>query len=214
MLTYNSLSLYLQIIINITLLTGLILFVKTGIKLKTVLFLFLSGESVLEMSDLIGRLMKLNTFNTYNYSLSQFFGLIMLTEIYNVYFIRIPRLVKLVVYVYATMCLILNLVYVQNIKSVTFYSNIISTVIICSFAAVYFLNVIRKSRVDRDLLIVNITVFLFFSIESLISTTFNFLISNHLTWVAPIWLFRGVLLWSFYIAFINLGCRIGKIRAW
>jgi hypothetical protein len=212
MLSYNSLSLYLQITINLTLLTGLILFVKTGIKIKMILAAFLVGELILELSDLMDRLLKLNTFNTYNYSVSQFFGLIMLTEIYSRYFISIPYPLKLAVYGCAVVSLALNIVYVQDIKSVTFYSSIITNIVICSFAAVYFLNGIKKERIDRNLFMVNIFVFLFFSIECLISTTFNFLITNHLEWVAPIWLFRGAVLLSFYIAFINLGCRTGRIR--
>ncbi|MDH6250302.1 hypothetical protein M2347_000029 [Chryseobacterium sp. H1D6B] len=211
--TYNSLSLYLQMIINLTLITGLILFIKTGIKIKVLLFIFLFGESALELTDLAGRLMKLNSLNTYNYPLSQFFGLVMITAVYSRYFIKIPNLLKWAVYVYAVLSLAVNIMYIQNIKSVTFYSNIVSSIIICALAGTYFLKIIKKTRIDRNLFSVSISVFLFFSIECLISTTFNFLISSHLEWVAPIWLFRGILLCFFYISFINLGCRIGTIRA-
>jgi hypothetical protein len=212
-LSYNSLSLYLQVLINLTLLAGLILFVKNGIKLKEVIMLFLVGEFALELTDLIDRLLKLNTLNLYNYALSQFLSLVMLTEIYSKYFIKLPAFIKWPVYLYATVFLIINLMDRNNI-SVTFYSNIISSIIICSYAAVYFMTILKKGKVEKSLFIVNIFVFLFFSVECLISTTFNFLITNHLEWVAPIWLFRGVLLWCLYLAFINLGCRSGKIRAW
>lgn len=212
MFSYNSLSLYLQIIINLVLCTGLIILVKEGIKAKIPVIVLLSGEFMLELSDLAGRLMKLNTFNIYNYTLSQFFGLMILTVIYSNYYIQLSREVRWMIYCYAILTLITNVLYVQNDMQVTFYSNIITSVIICSYAASYFMKIIREGRTDRDMFVVNIIVFLFFSIECLISTTFNFLISNHLSWVAPIWLFRGILLLSFYISFINLGCGVGKIR--
>lgn len=213
MLSYNNLSLYLQVLINLTLLTGLVLFVKNGIKIKEAIVLFLAGEFALELTDLVDRLLKLNTLNTYNYALSQFFGLVMLTEIYSRYFIKLPDFIKWIIYLYATVFLIINLVNMQNGTSVTFYSNIISSIIICIFAAAYFMKMLRKGKIEKSLFLVNICVFLFFSVECLISTTFQFLITNHLEWVAPIWLFRGVILWCFYFAFINLRCHSLKIRA-
>ncbi|TQM22523.1 hypothetical protein FB551_2236 [Chryseobacterium aquifrigidense] len=212
MFSYNSLSLYLQIIINLVLCTGLVVLIKEGIKTKLPVIVLLSGELMLELTDLTDRLMKLNTLNTYNYILSQFFGLMILTVIYNNYYIQLSRRLRGLVYCYAVLVLIINGVFVQNDMQVTFYSNIITSMIICSYAAAYFMKVIREGRADRDMFIVNIIVFLFFSIECIISTTFNFLISNHLNWVAPIWLFRGILLLSFYLAFINLGWGVGKIR--
>ncbi|CAH0169584.1 hypothetical protein [Chryseobacterium sp. Bi04] len=198
--------------INLVLLTGLIVLIKEGIKTKFPVILLLSGELILEMTDLTGRLMKLNTFNTYNYALSQFFGLVALTAVYSSYYIQLSREIRWIVYCYAGILLIGNILYIQNGTSVTFYSNIISSIIICSYAASYFMKIIREGRVEKSMFIVNIIVFLFFSVECVISTTFNFLISNHLGWVGPIWLFRGVLLLAFYIAFINLGCGVGKIR--
>lgn len=212
MFSYNSLSLYLQIIINLVLCTGLIVLIKEGIKTKLPVIILLSGELMLEFTDLTDRLMKLNTLNTYNYILSQFFGLMILTVIYNNYYIQLSRTLRGVVYCYAVLVLITNGLFVQNDMRVTFYSNIITSIIICSYAAAYFMKIIREGRTDRNMFIVNIIVFLFFSIECIISTTFNFLISNHLNWVAPIWLFRGILLLSFYLAFINLGWGVGKIR--
>ena len=212
MLSYNSLSLYLQIIINLVLCTGLIILIKEGIKTKLPVIILLSGELMLELTDLTDRLMKLNVLNTYNYILSQFFGLMILTVIYNNYYIQLSRTLRGIVYCYAVLVLITNVLYVQNDRQVTFYSNIITSIIICSYAAAYFMKIIREGRADRDMFIGNIIVFLFFSIECIISTTFNFLISNHLNWVAPIWLFRGILLLSFYLAFINLGWGVGKIR--
>ncbi|MCJ7932679.1 MAG: hypothetical protein MUW56_03325 [Chryseobacterium sp.] len=205
-------SLYLQIVINLTLCTGLILFIIAGIKIRLAVMLFFSGELALELTDLVGRLMKLNTLNTYNYALSQFLSLIMLTEIYRKYCIRIPDVARGMIYLYAGALLMGNMIYMQSNTSVTFYSNIISSIIICSFAAAYFMKIIRRGRAEKSLFVINILVFLFFSVECLISTTFSFLISNHLDWVAPVWLFRGVLLLSFYIAFINLGWCVGKIR--
>ncbi|WP_123906647.1 hypothetical protein [Chryseobacterium sp. MYb7] len=181
-------------------------------KTKISVIVLLLGEFMLELTDLAGRMMKLNTFNTYNYMLSQFFGLIVLTVIYGNYYIQLSRELKWMIYGYAILTLITNVLYVQNDMQVTFYSNIITSIIICSYAASYFMKIIREGRTDRNMFVVNIIVFLFFSIECLISTTYNFLISNHLNWVAPIWLFRGILLLSFYIAFINLGCGVGKIR--
>jgi hypothetical protein len=190
----------------------LVVLIKEGIKTKLPVIVLLSGELMLELTDLTDRLMKLNTLNTYNYILSQFFGLMILTVIYNNYYIQLSRRLRGLVYCYAVLVLIINGVFVQNDMQVTFYSNIITSMIICSYAAAYFMKVIREGRADRDMFIVNIIVFLFFSIECIISTTFNFLISNHLNWVAPIWLFRGILLLSFYLAFINLGWGVGKIR--
>ncbi|MDR3023437.1 hypothetical protein [Chryseobacterium sp.] len=176
------------------------------------MIILLSGEFMLELTDLADRMMKLNTLNIYNYTLSQFFGLMILTVIYSNYYIQLSRDLKRMIYGYAILAFIINLLYMQDDAQVTFYSNIITSIIICSYAASYFMKIIREGRADRDMFIVNIIVFLFFSIECIISTTFNFLISNHLNWVAPIWLFRGLLLLSFYIAFINLGCGVGKIR--
>ncbi len=212
MFSYNSLSLYLQIIINLVLCTGLILLIKEREKTKLPVIILLSGEFMLELADLAGRLMKLNTFNTYNYTLSQFFGLMILTVIYSNYYIQLSRELRWMIYCYAILVLLTNVLYVQGDTQITFYSNIITSIIICSYASSYFMKIIREGRTDRDMFIVNIIVFLFFSIECLISTTYNFLISNHLNWVAPIWLFRGFLLLFFYIAFINLGCGVGKIR--
>ena len=212
MFSYNSLSLYLQIIINLVLCTGLIVLVKEGIKTKIPVIVLLSGEFLLELTDLANRLMKLNTLNIYNYTLSQFFGLMILTVIYSNYYIQLSREVRWAIYGYAVLTFITNILYVQNGNLITFYSNIVTSVIICSYAASYFMKIIKEGRVEKNMFIVNVIVFLFFSIECIISTTFNFLISNHLNWVAPIWLFRGFLLLSFYIAFINLGCGVGKIR--
>ncbi len=212
MFSYNSLSLYLQIMINLVLCIGLIVLIKEGIKTKLPVIILLTGELMLELTDLTDRLMKLNTLNIYNYTLSQFFGLMTLTVIYNHYYIQLSLKLRWMIYCYAILALITNLLYVQDNTRITFYSNIITSIIICSYAASYFMKIIRQGRADRNMFIVNILVFLFFSIECIISTTFNFLISNHLSWVAPIWLFRGILLLSFYIAFINLGCGVGKIR--
>ncbi|RXM39470.1 hypothetical protein BOQ62_11440 [Chryseobacterium sp. CH21] len=205
-------SLYLQITINLVLCAGLIIVVKEGIKTKLSVIVLLLGEFMLELTDLAGRMMKLNALNTYNYTLSQFFGLIVLTVIYGNYYIQLSREVKWMIYCYAIVTLITNVLYVQDATKVTFYSNIITSIIICSYAASYFMKIIKEGRTDRNMFVVNIIVFLFFSIECLISTTYNFLISNHLNWVAPIWLFRGILLLSLYISFINLGCGVGKIR--
>ncbi|WP_418124563.1 hypothetical protein ACNFU2_07855 [Chryseobacterium sp. PTM-20240506] len=214
MLSYNDLSLCLQVLINLTLFTGLILLVRRGITSKEAILLFLLGELALELTDLVDRLLKLNTLNTYNYALSQSFGLIMLTEIYSKYCIKLPQPLRWMIYLYAAVFLVINIVNVRDHTPATFYSNIISSIIICSFAAAYFVKVLKRGRVEKSVLIFNISVFLFFSVECLISTTFDFLISNHLEWVAPIWLFRGILLWCFYLALINLGCCSGKIRAW
>lgn len=211
---YNSLSLGLQVLLNLTLVAGLILFLMTGIREKFLLFLFFLGESALELSDLIGRLMKLNLYNVYNYSLSQFLSLLALTEIYNAYFFRISSPVRVMIYVSALILLAFNMVYHQSIEALTFYFTIIPNIVICSFGGIFFLNVIETGRTDQTLLRVNVMVFLFFSIETVISTTFNFLINNHMEWVAPVWLFRGVLLLAFYIAIANLGCRTGKVRIW
>jgi hypothetical protein len=212
--TYNELSFYLQFTINLTLLTGLGLFLKRGKQVKILLLLFLLGELTLEFSDLVFRLMKINTVNFYIYPASQCFGLLMITEIYNKYFFKIPKDIQWIIYLFAGLSLTINIIDKQSTESVTFYSNIITNILICSFAGTYFLNVIRNTRIDKTLFILNVFIFLFFSIESIISTTFNFLINNHLEWVAPVWLFRGVLLWSFYIAFINLGCRAGRMKVW
>ncbi len=212
MFSYNSLSLYLQIVINLVLFSGLIVLVKEGVKTKLSLVVLLSGELMLELTDLTDRLMKLNTLNTCNYALSQFFGLIILTVIYSRYYIRISRGIQWMIYCYAVLTLFTNLFSAQNEGLVTFYSNIITSITICSYAATYFLKIIREGRAEKNMFLVNIIVFLFFSVECLISTAFNFLISNHLNWVAPIWLFRGLLLLFLYLAFINLGCGVGKIR--
>ena len=212
--TYNELSFYLQYAINFTLLIGLALFLRRWKQVKFLLLLFLFGEFVLELTDLVFRVLKVNTVNIYVYPLSQCFGLLMITQIYNKYFFKIPKQLQWVIYLFAGLSLTVNIIYKQNIESVTFYSNIITNILICSFAGVYFLNVIKKTKINKTLFILNVFIFLFFSIESIISTTFNFLINNHLEWVAPVWLFRGVLLWSFYIAFINLGCRAGKMKVW
>ncbi len=176
------------------------------------MIVLLSGELMLELTDLIERLFKLNALNTYNYALSQFFGLIILTVIYNNYYIQLSREIRWMVYCYAGLVLMGNILYVQSSTLVTFYSNVITSIIICMYAASYFMKIIKEGRTAKKLLIVNSIVFLFFSVECLISTAFNFLINNHLDWVAPIWLFRGVLLLSFYLAFINLGCGVGGIR--
>ncbi|MDN3692069.1 hypothetical protein QWZ06_07270 [Chryseobacterium tructae] len=72
MFSYNSLSLYLQVIINLVLLAGLIVLIKEKAKAKLPVIILLSGELILELTDLIDRMLKLNTLNTYNYALSQF----------------------------------------------------------------------------------------------------------------------------------------------
>jgi hypothetical protein len=210
MITYNELSFYLQYTINFTLLVGLGLFLKSG---KKLFLFFLLGEFALELSDLIFRILKINIVNIYIYPISQCFGLLMITKIYDKYFFVIPKPGKWIIYLFAGLSFVVNLIYRQKIESITFYSNIITNILICSFAATYFLNMIRNMRFDRNFFILNVFIFLFFSVESIISTTFNFLINNHLEWVAPVWLFRGILLWLLYIAFINLGCRLGRMKA-
>lgn len=209
---YNELSFYLQFTINVTLLTGFALFLRRGKQARKLLFIFLLGELISELSDLIFRLMKYNTVNIYLYSLSQSFCLLMMTEIYHTYFLKIPLSVRGMVYLFTGMSFFISVTGSEIASSITFYSNIITDVIICSFAAVYFLYLFKNPGVDKNLLTVNIFIFLFFSIESIISTTFNFLIHEHLQWVAPVWLFRGVLLWLFYLAFINLGWNTGRMK--
>lgn len=210
---YNALSFYLQFTINITLLTGFFLFLKRGKHARKLLLIFLVGELIAELSDLIFRLMKVNTANMYLYPLSQSFGLLMMTEIYSTYFFKIPPSVKWIIYLFTGTSLIISLTGSVAASWVTWYSNIIKDIIICSLAAAYFLYIFKNPGSDRNLITVNILIFLFFSIESIISTTFSFLIHHHLQWVAPVWLFRGVLLWLFYIACINLGWNTGKTKA-
>lgn len=209
---YNELSFYLQFTINITLLTGFALFLRRGKHARKLLFIFLLGELLSELSDLIFRLMKFNTVNTYLYPLSQSFGLLMMTEIYNTYFFKISPSLRWMIYLFTGTSFFLSVIGINSSSSVTLYSNIIADIIICGFAAVYFLYVFKNPGIDKNLLTVNVFIFLFFSIESIISTTFDFLIHNHLQWVAPVWLFRGVLLWLFYLAFINLGWNTGKMK--
>lgn len=209
---YNELAFYLQFTINITLLTGFALFLRRGKHARKLLFIFLLGELLSELSDLIFRLMKFNTVNIYLYPLSQSFGLLMMTEIYNTYFFKIPPLLRWMIYLFTGTSFFLSVTGISSSSSVTLYSNIITDVIICGFAAVYFLYVFKNPGIDKNLLTVNVFIFLFFSIESIISTTFDFLIHHHLQWVAPVWLFRGVLLWLFYLAFINLGWNTGKMK--
>ncbi|WP_294296543.1 hypothetical protein [uncultured Chryseobacterium sp.] len=209
---YNELSFYLQFTINVTLLTGFALFLKRGKQARKLLFVFLLGELMSELSDLILRLMKFNTANIYLYPLSQSFGLLMMTEIYHTYFFKIPLSVRGIIYLFTGTSFLISVTGSDISSSVIFYSNIMTDILICSFAAVYFLYVFKNPGVDKNLLTVNVFIFLFFSIESIISTTFSFLIHEHLQWVAPVWLFRGVLLWLFYIAFINLGWNTGRMK--
>lgn len=212
MLTYNTLSFYLQFVINLTLLTGWVILLTKDIRSNVLLVVFFFGELLLELSDFVDRVLDLHTINIFNYPLSQFFGLLMITAIYDRYFFSIGKLLKLVISIFAVVLLVFNLMYMQNIHSATFYSNVVMSIILCSFAAYYFLYILKKGNTHKILFVTNILVFLFFSVECLISTTFNFLINNYLKWVAPIWLFRGILLLSFYISFINLGCYTRKMK--
>lgn len=129
--------------------------IKEWVKTKLPVMILLSGELILELTDLIDRMMKFNTLNTYNYALSQFFGLMILTVIYNNYYIQLSREVRWIIYGYAGLVLMGNLLYVQNDIGVTFYSNIITSIIICSYAACYFMKIIREGRVEKNMFIVN-----------------------------------------------------------
>jgi hypothetical protein len=210
MLISDLLSLILQFMINATLCVGLILLLRKMNRVTALLTLFLFVELTMELYDMACRLFHWNTINTENYPFSQFFGLVLLTELYARHFLKIPKMIMAAVRIYALGALALHMIGGSGFTTVTFYDNVVNSSAICGFASAYFLKTLRKGRVEISLFILNTLVFLFFSVESVISITFNFLVSHCLAWVAPIWIFRGVLLLSFYIAFINLGCRIAK----
>ncbi len=211
--TYNQLSVYLQLIINFTLLSGFALLLKRGRHSRKLLFIFLLGEIAAELPDLIFRLTKVNTVNVFIYPVSQSFSLLIMTEIYHQYFFKIPHSVRWMIYFFSVLILLSNLCLRKDAEPLTFYFSIITDLFICTLAATYFMHIFKNPEIDRALLSTNIIIFLFFSIESVISTTFSFLTSHHVQWVAPIWLFRGVILWILYINFINLGWKSGEMNA-
>jgi len=108
--------------------------------------------------------------------------------------------------------LVTNVLQYKNLKELQFYSDIIGCLIILSLAGLYFINIIKNETSNRLLFWFNSIVFLFFSIELIITLTLNFLVNAHLNWVAPIWIFRALVMQLFYLSLIYYGWKTGKDR--
>lgn len=212
MLSSNDLSVLLQCINITVLLTGLLLILKRWMKCKLLIFVFFLGELLFELSDFVERCMGFNSSNTFYYPFNQFFIIVVITSIYDYYLFKIPYIQKVLIFNLALVMLGINIYTFPENHKITFYFNLVNNLVICYFSGNYFLKVITKTKVEVSSFILNAFVFLYFSIECIISVTFNFLISNDLKWVAPIWIFRGVLLLMFYLTFINLVWKIGQTK--
>lgn len=210
MLSYNTWSILLQGILCLVLLIGCIILVKSESKHKWFIFILTISGLVLEGTDLCSRLLQWNISNHINYAISQLLFLSCLTGLYARQFIHMPAYVKYVIYGLASILFIISSGWLDVMQQYGFYPNVIISCIICGLTILYFGEVIKKGKVESKAFVFNIITFFFFAIETIISMTYNFLITNHLNWVAPIWLFRFILLIMFYISLIQVGWSMQK----
>lgn len=91
------------------------------------------------------------------------------------------------------------------------YGNVLYNLFILSFSLSYFIRVVLKGiKPQKHDLILNSAILLYFSFDSVISLSSNFLINEHLNLVAPFWLIRTALLQLFYLSLIHFSWQIGK----
>ncbi len=182
---------------------------KTKTKNSLAILLLIAGSLIFELTDFIFRVFEVNISNHFNYLISELFLFVLITELYAVYFFKLSRSLRLGLYFLVSIVFIITGIVVGLSESYSVYSNIIINCVLCYFATVYFSGILRKGKVETKALILNVSVYLFFAVDTIVSVTFKFLVSNHLNWVAPIWLFRGVLLLLFYLSLINFGWKTG-----
>lgn len=207
---YNLVSYYLQFQLCLVLLIGFIALLCFYKKKNLPITVLVFGALILELTDLANRLFEFNGANQINYPLSQLLLFVCLVETYALNFIQLKNQVRTVFHVMAVSLFVLSFLSLGDLSRMHMYPNIAVSIVICILPMIYFFKVIKIGKVFWPALTVNLLVFLFFSIESIISLTFNFLVNNYLSWVAPIWLFRGVVLLFFYAILINFGWKVGK----
>lgn len=207
---YNIISRTLQVLLCLVLLVGFLSLLKRYSKIKIALVLLLGGSLLLETIDLYTRLSGIYTNNHFNYAISQFLFLVLITEIYAVNFFKMSLYFRKVIHVLAVILFIMNIFLLEAKQHYSTYANVFVSCVLCYYSLCYFSKIIKTGATKKDALLLNVSVFFFFSVEALISLTFNFLISNYLNWVAPIWFFRAVLLIIFYSTLINFGWNLGN----
>lgn len=212
MFTYNTWSILLQAVLCLVLLLGGIVLLKSDSKFKRFILLLTLGGFVLEGTDLCFRLLESNVTNHINYAVSQLLLLYCLTGVYAERFIRMPTYIKYILYGLACVLFIISAGWLELMQAYGFYPNIVVSGVICAFAVLYFAEIIKRGKVEPNAFVFNVLTFFFFAVEIIISTTYSFLITNHLDWVAPIWLFRMVLLIVFYVALIQIGWNTQKSK--
>lgn len=194
----------------LVLLFGVITLFKCRIKDVRPIAILMMGGFMLEASDLVCRFLDINTSNYINYAISQLLFLICITNVYNLYFFKLSNLITRGIHLMAILFFCLNVFSTGIVKEYSGYSYVLVCCILCGFAIAYFSNVISTGKANKHEIRFNVISLFFFSVEAIVAITYNFLLTNYLDWVAPIWMFRMVLLIVFYITLIQFTWSLGK----
>lgn len=150
-------------------------------------------------------------FNIFLFHLSGFIHFFFIVLIQSSYFNRKARIKTILFILIGLLLLIPNLFVYDGVDNFQLYENIIYNLLIVSFSFSYFLFMILSGEKPKPLeLFFNSAILVFFTFDAVISLSSNFLVNEHISLVAPIWLFRTFLLQIFYVSIINYSWQTGK----
>ncbi|AUP77371.1 hypothetical protein C1H87_01000 [Flavivirga eckloniae] len=125
----------------------------------------------------------------------------------------ITKKLKIALIVFGAVILIFNFLLLTGTRSFYSYGTMLYNLSIVIFSLLYFNAVIiKKITSTRHSLLLNISILFFFLTDVIISLALNYLINQHLNWVAPFWIFRAILLQLFYISLILYVWNTGKTQ--
>lgn len=209
---YETLSRILEISSIAILAVGVVsLLLKGTFKEHPLLFIYvlaliLTELTAVYMSDFHSE--RANIFLLYFSGFIHFLGVILIV---NEYFNPDKRKYRLLFIPFGIVLLFQSFYSYSGFNSFQVYGNVLYNLIILSFSLSYFIRVlVRGINPKRHDLILNSTILIYFSFDSVISLSSNFLINEHLDLVAPFWLIRTVLLQLFYLSLIHFSWQIGK----
>lgn len=209
---YSVISIVLEFVSILFLICGAILLTIRPIKTRLAITLFLYTIALVELIFLVAGEFR-GGVNIYLVPFFDLIDLIFLSFIYQRYFLRFSNKTRNIIVVSGILLLLIGTLFNKNIEEFQLYINVCFQLLFVIYALLYLNNLlISKVKLSFSALLFNLMVVVFFSVDAIISLSINYLINEHLSLVAPFWIFRLLLLQIFYVSLIYFGWEIGKTQ--
>lgn len=165
---------------------------------------------LLESTTLIIDVFEVADSNLIFLPIGQFLSLFFMIQIYTADFKKNTFLFKIIAWSIALVLLILNFLTFSEKENIQFYLDILGNLIIIGCVLISFLNETLSLQIKKGKFLLNSSVILLYSVDVILLITLNFLVNESLSWVAPVWCVRILLIQFFYVALIYYGWKVGK----